>query len=371
MTTQGTRIRSESERSSTLRVRLTRAFQRAMRTRAEKAESSSLFIHAPMFLVPLSMLVMANAATSVDVLWSLIPASGGILSLLHYHLAVRAKKRDAREAAALPPLDEVSLRAVRSLIAARTGFRHHLAVTTAGAAMAAATILLFAATGPWLLPAIGAAGLALASHYILISTRQRQMRRLLREAGVEFGAARPVSMDTDAAVPDSVIELCDRILDELQDQGEPGTRLRSELEPEIDDYLHHLHRLAGLRAELDRAGAGTMDSWKIEAELRELRLKLRGDVSVDLQREHQEAIDQYEAHLRSMRSLEERRESIDLRMKSAVSALQQIAVDVSRLRATGVPVPLPSLRDRARELSTYVDDVQAGYRQLDGAAQRS
>ena len=103
MTTQGTRIRSESERSSTLRVRLTRAFQRAMRTRAEKAESSSLFIHAPMFLVPLSMLVMANAATSVDVLWSLIPASGGILSLLHYHLASAQETRRARGCGATAP----------------------------------------------------------------------------------------------------------------------------------------------------------------------------------------------------------------------------------------------------------------------------
>ncbi len=36
------------------------------------------------------------------------------------------------------------------------------------------------------------------------------------------------------------------------------------------------------------------------------------------------------------------------------------------MKATGVPVPLPSLRDRARELSVYVDDVQAGYRHLDG-----
>ena len=59
------------------------------------------------------MLVMANVSMSTDVLWSLIPASGGILSLLHYRLSVRAKKRGAREAAALPPLDEAALRAVR------------------------------------------------------------------------------------------------------------------------------------------------------------------------------------------------------------------------------------------------------------------
>ena len=136
----------------------------------------------------------------------------------------------------------------------------------------------------------------------------------------------------------------------------------------IDDYLYHLHQLAGLRADLDGMdgdGAGMLDSWRIEGEIASLRRKLRGDVSADLQRQFQDAIDQYEGHLRSVRALAQRRDLIDLRTKSAASALQQIAVDVSRLKSTGVPLPLPSLRERARELSTYVEDLQSGYRQLD------
>ena len=366
MTALGNRIRLASERSSTPCVRLTRSLQRAMRKRAENAESS-FSLHGPMFLFALSMLVLANAATT-DTLWSLIPASGGIMSLLHYYLSVRARERDSREAAALPPLVDAALRAIHSLIAVRTGLRRHLAVTTTGAAMAVVASLFFAPGGRWLIPTIGVAGVALTLHYVVGCTRQRRILRLLRESGVELGAARPASVDSSAVVPDSVMELCDRILDELQDQGEQGARWRRELEPEMDDFLYHLHRLAGLRAELDRAGTGVMDSWSIEGELAALRRTLHGDISADLQREHQEVIDQYEAHLRSTRSLEERRDSIDLRMKSAVSALQQIAVDVSRLRGTGVPLPLPSLRDRARELSSYVDDVRAGYRQASEVA---
>ena len=101
MTALGNRIRLASERSSTPCVRLTRSLQRAMRKRAENAESS-FSLHGPMFLFALSMLVLANAATT-DTLWSLIPASGGIMSLLHYYLSVRARERDSREAAALPP----------------------------------------------------------------------------------------------------------------------------------------------------------------------------------------------------------------------------------------------------------------------------
>ena len=64
--------------------------------------------------------------------------------------------------------------------------------------------------------------------------------------------------------------------------------------------------------------------------------------------------------------MEERNELIDLQEKSAVSALEQISLDVSRLKSTGEPLPRISLRDRARELSAHVDDLQASHRQLDG-----
>ena len=53
--------------------------------------------------------------------------------------------------------------------------------------------------------------------------------------------------------------------------------------------------------------------------------------------------------------------------------LQQISLDVSRLKSAGEPLPRISLRDRARELSAYVDDLQAGHRQLarDGLRHRA
>ena len=346
----------------TPRVRLTRGLQRAMRERAEKADSS-FSIHGPMMLIPFSMLVMADAVSSSGVFWSLIPASGAVVSLLHYYLSVRARKRDARETAALPPLDAAALRAVRSLITVRSGLRLHAAVTSAGAAMAVVTSLLFASAGQWLIPAAPVAGVGLAAHCAVAWVRHRQTRRLLRQAGIDPGATRAA-----AQVPDEVIDLCDRVFDELDRWDEGAVNWRREIEPVIDDYLYHLHQLAGLRADLDGMdgdGAGMLDSWRIEGEIASLRRKLRGDVSADLQRQYQDAIDQYEGHLRSVRALAQRRDLIDLRTKSAASALQQIAVDVSRLKSTGVPLPLPSLRERARELSTYVEDLQSGYRQLD------
>lgn len=348
---------------ATPRFRLTRALQRTTRERAEKADSR-FSTYAPALIFPLGALMPLNAMASPDLLWSLIPVSGGGLSLLHYYLGMRARRRDAQELGTLPPLDDQALAEVRGLFASRRGLRCHVAAGTITAAMVTVTALLFDPGARWLLPAVGAMGGALALHYAVARRRQRQIRTRLREAGIALGAAQPAPRNTAAEVPDQVIKLCDRILDDLQQQGAEGARWHRELAPEIDAYLYHLHRLLSLRVDLDHYGAEA--SWKVEAELRTLRSRLEHAPSEDLKRHCRQAIDQYQRQLHSLRDLEERNETIDLQAKAAVSALQQISLDVSRLKSVGEPLPLTSLRDRARELSAYVDDLQAGYRQLAG-----
>ena len=345
------------------RFRLTRALQRTTRERAEKA-STRFVTYGPALIIPLGALMPINVMASPDHLWSLIPISGGGLSLLHYYLGIRARRREAQELGALPPLDDQTLAAVQGLLASRTGLRYHVAGGTVAAALVTVTALLFDPGAWWLVPAVGAMGGALALHYAAARRRQRQIRTCLREAGIALDAAQPATGNTAAAVPEPVIELCERILDDLQQQGEVGARWHRELAPEIDAYLYHLHRLLSLRVDLDRAGAGALASWNVEIELRALRRKLDDAPSEHLKSQYQHAIDQYQRQLKSLRDLEERNELIDLQTKSAVSALQQISLDVSRLKTAGEPLPRTSLRDRARELSAYVDDLQAGFRQL-------
>lgn len=311
------------------------------------------------------MLFPINYAVSPDLLWSLLPISGGGLSLLHYYLGIRARKREARELGTLPPLDDQALGEVRGLFASRRGLRRHVAAGTVAAAMMTVTALLFDPGASWLVPAVGALGGALALHYAAARRRQQQIRTRLREAGIDLCGVQPATEKPAAEVPEPVIELCERILDDLQQQGEVGAHWHRELAPEIDDYLYHLHRLLSLRVDLHHVGAGSLASWKIEAELHTLRRRLEDGPSEDLKRHYRQAIDQYQRQLHSLRDVEERNELIDLQEKSAVSALEQISLDVSRLKSTGEPLPRISLRDRARELSAYVDDLQASHRQLD------
>lgn len=350
-------------RRSKSRFRLTRALQRTIRERAEQA-SERFFTYGPGLIIPLGALMPINSLASPDLLWSLIPISGGSLSLLYYYLGIRAQRRDAQELGTLPPLDDKALAEVRGLFDSRRGLRRHAAAGTIAAAMVTVTALLFDPGAWWFAPAVGAMGGALALHYAVARRRQRQIRTRLRESGIDLGGAHPTTGNRAAEVPEPVIELCDRVLDDLQQQGEAGARWHRELAPEIDGYLYHLQRLLSLRVDLHHVGAEALASWQVEAELRTLRSRLKSAPSEEIMRHCRQAIDQYQRQLHSLRDLEERNELIDLQAKSAVSALQQISLDVSRLKSAGEPLPQISLRDRARELSAYVDDLQAGYRQL-------
>ena len=345
------------------RFRLTRALQRTIRERAEQA-SERFSTYGPGLIIPLGALMPINSLASPDLLWSLIPISGGSLSLLYYYLGIRAQRRDAQELGTLPPLDDQALAEVRGLFGSRRGLRRHAAAGTIAAAMVTVTALLFDPGAWWFAPAVGAMGGALALHYAVARRRQRQIRTRLRESGIDLGGAQPGAGNRAAEVPEPVIKLCDRILDDLHQQGEAGARWHRELAPEIDGYLYHLQRLLSLRVDLHHVGTEALASWQVEAELRTLRSRLKSAQSEEIKRHCRQAIDQYQRQLHSLRDLEERNELIDLQAKSAVSALQQISLDVSRLKGAGEPLPQISLRDRAHELSAYVDDLQAGYRQL-------
>ena len=218
------------------RFRLTRALQRTTRERAEQAHER-FFTYSPALLIPLGALMPLNSLASPDLLWSLIPLSGGVLSLLYYYLGIRAQRRDAEELGTLPPLDNQALAEMRALFASRRGLRRHAAAGTIAAAMVTVTVLLFDPGAWWLLPTVGVTSAALALHYVVARWRQRQIRTRLREAGIDLGGAHPGSGNRAAEVPGPVIELCDRILDDLQHQGAMGARWHRELAPEIDGYL--------------------------------------------------------------------------------------------------------------------------------------
>ena len=361
--------------SGSLRERLVRFVQRT-RERAESAKSR-LTVHGVTYAAVNSLLLLINLLTSPGFLWFLFPLGAWGIGLLHHFTAARMRAREARDAEALPPLTKSTLARIRKLFSIRRRLRHHLS-TAAGlsAFLVGINIFLAPGGGPWsIIPIFWAFGTPLAIHYAVARSRRKRLRRELEEAtahhaGSEAGAAEPLTRH--APLLAEAAELRETILGELREGGEEAERWRAELQPELDAYTEHIGALLQARSNLERAAA-RVSAAEVTQELAALRGKLEDASSPDLRREYQTAMQQYEEQLKTLQDLQERVEMIDLRAKSAVLALQQLCLDIPRLRTApaGDSPALSSLRDKSQELTQYLDDLRAGHQDLERAGVRA
>ena len=371
MTNEPTEADESSAPSRKLRERLARFVQRR-RERAESAKSS-FTIHIVAYGATNGLLMLINLITSPGFLWSLFPLAGWGIGLLHHYTEARTRERDARDAAALPPASSRTLQTVFKLFASRRGFRHHLcAAAGVSALMIALNAWLSSAAGPWSVLVVAPIGVSLAIHYAASRVRRTTLLGRLRKAGVELthSAAREVLDDrtppAHSALMAQALELRETILADLRDGGKEAARWRSELQPELDTYTTSIGTLLQARADLERA-ATRVSAAEVTRERDALRDKLEGASSADLKRQYQAAIDQYEGQLRTLQDLRERAEVIDLRTRSAVLALQQLSLDIPRLRTTPTEesAALSSLRTKSRELTQHLDDLRLGFDEID------
>ena len=362
--------------------RLARFVQRTRQT-ADEAKSH-LTVHGVTYAAVNSLLALINLLTSPGFLWFLFPVAGWGIGLLHHYTEARSRARDAREAAALSLAGKRELEQVGKLFSLRRRLRHHLS-TTAGliALLAGINIFADAESGGWFLVPSFALGVPLAIHAVVARSRSRRLRALLKNAGVVpgRGAADFAALEDDGAglrtAHDPLLaeaaELRAAILSELQDGGEEAARWRSELQPELDAYTDHVSALLQERRDLEQAAA-RVSAAEVTRQLDDLRGKLEEKAaSPELRREYQYAAAQYEGQLKSLQDLQERIETIELRAKSAVLALQRLALDLPRLRATPAeePAALLSLRDKSQELNQYLDDLRTSRNELEGARLRA
>ena len=379
MTTKSSQSDGRSARSHALPERLARFVERT-RERAEHARSG-FTIHGITFAAVNSLFLLVNVIFSPGFLWFLFPLAGWGIGLLHHYVEVRTRARDARDAAALPPVAKRVLQQVRKLFSIRRGLRHHLSsVVGVSAFLAGINVLLAAGSGPWVIFPAWALGVPLAIHYGSVLARRRRLLRDLRDAGVDLDrrkAANLAALESDAGIAltpgdapllSQVTELRETILAELREGGREAARWRSELQPELDTYIRHIGSLLQARRDLERAGA-RVSAEEASAQLATLRGKLERAATHDLRHEYRTTMDQYERQLQSLAHLREQTEVIDLRVKSAVLALQQLSLDIPRLRTTpaGESAALVELRGTSQDLTHYLDDLRAGFREIEPA----
>lgn len=139
----------------------------------------------------------------------------------------------------------------------------------------------------------------------------------------------------------------------------------AEMKPQLEGYLKQVLLLAKTANELD-AIIGEIPMADLEKDKAALSIKLKG-AQESMKTEYEGSIAEIEKQEESFKALAEQREVIDLRLRSSVSQLQQLKLDLARAKAfdaesdTGrKESALSSIRARSEELSRYIDDLKEG-----------
>ncbi len=305
-------------------------------------------------------------APLVSIFWG----SGVIGSIL---AAIRTTRHE-REAAALPDLSEPDLKELKAIHKERDSIASHFMSTLS---IPVALYLINMATNakdPWFMIPTAILGLTFAIHFLKhIFTFPSRKKRFFAKFGIGNGgkslaeAAKEQSSTTVdlGKYSDLYRDAASAVRSIEASLAASSTTSPKDLKSQMDSYLGQVRLLAQTANELD----GIISEIPQEALAKDKATLIakRDNAQPEMRMEYERSIAEIAKQEESFSSLKEQREVLDLRLKSSISQIQQLKVDLARARAadadSGAADPsaaISSLRERSRELSSYLDDLRQG-----------
>lgn len=294
--------------------------------------------------------------------------------LLDSLFAARRLSRHAREAAALPDLDDGKTKEIQSIHKEEDSISKHFLTTLSLSSGLALINLVSNARDPWFIIPAAVMGVIfiihLAGYLARIPHRRREFfaslglrrgKKHLEEARKEREA---VSTEL-GAYADLYRDAKESALDIERSLSGSDPASVQEMKPQMEGYLKQVLLLAKTANELD----GIMAEIPMEALARDKAelLRKQAAASESLKEEYGTSIGEILRQEESFKALGEQREVIDLRLRSSVQQLQQLKIDLARVKAadtetgsTGTSTALSALRARSEELSRYIADLKEG-----------
>lgn len=362
----------------------------AARVRSEARGAVPGFIgHLVPFVAVNAGLMALNAAVSPGFPWAIFPFGGWGIGLLE-HLTAALRRRDrARDLARLPPLDAPRLEIFKKLQRKIDSFQLHCASTVSVSAFLAAVNLIVSPDFFWFLFPAAAMGIGLATHAAsYVSQKADLERNLLDSFGLSGSWKRSLRKMPAPEAPEDfgrfqgLVEEARSLRasiaahagaaggkDRKREAGaKPGASpVDADFLPTLDSYVDQVALLARRTLEVDRI-IDLIPVEAIRADGLRLKEKLAAGAGEGLRREYEKSIAEMERQEASFRELQEQREVLELRLGSAVNTMKQLRIDLARLsgmNAAGDSGASAALRDRTSELNRYLQDLRAGYDELD------
>jgi class 3 adenylate cyclase len=300
--------------------------------------------------------------------WFLYGVAGWGVGLAQHFVATLMGKRQRRELASR--LTAEQKRTLRRIHRAESGWAQHLtAFGTVNTCLLMVNMITTPAF-PWFLFPLAGWTVGAVSHNLHFRVRRRSLMERLRRLGVVRGEL--VRMRDAAATTGrfgSLVDEAMRIKDSLARQILGSEPLRSrfgvDVLPLLDRYLGQIRSLNERSRDLDGL-LSTLSEEQLEAEIGRLSDGREAARSASVQAEYDRAIDQHRQQRDSLEELRGQQEILDLRIRGSVLALKRIEMDVARMKGLETAQVMGSLREKSEEMSRYLEDLRAGYRELEG-----
>lgn len=282
--------------------------------------------------------------------------------------------RHAQEAAAMPEMDDSRAKELQSIHKEEDSISKHF-FTTLSLSSGLALINLASNSGePWFIIPAAIMGVTFIIHLAgYLARTPRRRREFFAHLGIRRGKKhleearkeREAVSTELGAYADLYRDAKESALDIERSLAGSDPASAQEMKPQMEGYLKQVLLLARTANELD----GIMAEIPMEALAKDKAelLRKQAAASDSLKGEYGSSIGEIQRQEESFKALGEQREVIDLRLRSSVQQLQQLKIDLARVKAadtetgsTGTSTALSALRARSEELSRYIADLKEG-----------
>ena len=248
-----------------------------------------------------------------------------------------------------------------------SGFAGHASSNAAVAALLVMTNIVTSPRTPWSLIPITAMAVPVFIHWSGFRRKMRKLTERLKELLRAHPAARTAGVKPSN--DPSVIEaerLRAAILKQVEAMGDRAYLLGDDIPSLLDSCVSHIRVVSSRVADIDRVIA-ELPVTSLKEDRRKLEALLAETGQTGLKEEYRKSIGEIDDQLSGCRELQEQGESVRLKLRSSLNSLKQLQLDIAK--AAGASnldsEELTSIEREIREFSEHMDDLQAGYNELD------
>ena len=298
--------------------------------------------------------------------WFIFPAGGWGIGLVSDYVALRGHQKVRRELQQLPAMKPAALKEFRALKKMENRHRKTAAsFLSVGAFLVAINAITTGFAVPWSLIPVSVFGALYFGKSSVHKERTRKMRtqfdKLLQQQGATRGY-RPAGVKASSGYEYEARGIADTVFAKLE--GLEGVQqLSDEASNILHTYLEQVKLLSGQVEEIDTI-MREIPKADIEADRRELEQKIGATESEQLKQEYRRSIQEIDQHIAAYKKLEEQRELIDLRIRSAINTLKKLRLDIARIDSVTQVHSMPhfdEIKRQSEDLSEYIQDLAAGY----------